>query len=95
MEQIETVEQTRLPPPFTHSEANAARAKMCKSRLLKIGMTGHMFSEIFHPGDDRTIVPWQTGDDLSKVAVDASRPPNLKNPTIVENSHVTAMLVLI
>jgi hypothetical protein len=54
-------------------------------------MAGHVFSEILHTGDDRMIVPWQTGDDLRKVAVDASRPLHLKNTAIVENFHVTAM----
>jgi hypothetical protein len=54
-------------------------------------MAGHVFSEIFHPGDDRMIVRWQTGDDLRKVAVDASRALHLKNTAIVENSHVSWM----
>ena len=53
-----------------------------------------MFSEIVDTGDDGMIVPWQTRDDLHKVAVDAARPPNLKNSTVVENSHADAMHIL-
>src|SRR5206468_13005266 len=91
MEQIKAVEQTRLPPPFTHPDADAAAAKMFKSRLFKIGMTGDISSKIFHAGDERMIVRRQTGDDLRISTVDASRPLHLKNTAIVVNSHVSWM----
>ena len=93
MEQIKAVEQTRLPPPFTHPDADAAGAKMFKSRLFKIGMTGDISSKIFHAGDERMIVRRQTGNDLRIDTVDAARLLKLKNPTVVENFQITAMLV--
>jgi hypothetical protein len=94
MKQIKATEQTRLPPQFTHPAADATGAKMFKSRLFKIGMTGDISSKILYTGDDRMIAPWQTGDDLRKVPVDASRLPNLKNTAIVENLRAIAMHIL-
>src|SRR4029077_8110578 len=94
MEQIKTVEQTRLPPPFTHPDAEAARSKKLKSRLFKIGMTGDISSKIFHAGDERMIIRGQTGNDLSINTVDAARLLKLKNTAVVENSQVTAMHIL-
>ena len=66
---------------------------MLKARLLQIGVAGHMFSKIFHSGDKRVIVRRQARDDFRKNTTDASSLLHLKNPTVVENSHVTAMLV--
>src|SRR5207248_4516707 len=91
MKQVKLPKQTRFPPPFTHPDADAAGTKMFKSRLLQMRMAGHVFSEILHTGDDRMIVPWQTGDDLRKNTTDSSSLLHLKNPTVVENSHVTWM----
>src|SRR5438034_1931884 len=79
MKQIKAVEQTRLPPPFTHPDADAAGAKMFKSRLFKIGMTGDISSKIFHAGDERMIVRRETGNDLCINTVDAARLLKLKN----------------
>jgi hypothetical protein len=93
MEQIDIVEQTRLPPPITHPDADASGAKILKSRLFKIGMTGDMSSKIFDAGDERMIVRWQSGNDLRKDTVDAASLLKLKNPTVVENFQVTVMLV--
>ena len=93
MKQIEAVEQTRLPPPFMHPDADAAGAKIFKSRLFEIRMTGDISSKIFHAGDERMIVRRQTGNDLRIDTADAARLLKLKNPTVVENFQVTSMLV--
>jgi hypothetical protein len=66
---------------------------MFKSRLFKIGMTGDISPKIFHAGDERMIVRRQARDDFRKNTTDAPSLLHLKNPTVVENSHVTAMLV--
>src|SRR4051812_1894453 len=55
MEQIKAVEQTRLPPPFTHSDADAARSEKLESRLFKIGMARNISSKVLHPGNERMI----------------------------------------
>jgi len=94
MKQVKLPKQTRFPPPFTHLDADAAGAKIFKSRLFKIGMTGDSFSKILHAGDERMIVRRQTGNDLRINAPDAARPLQLKNPTVVENSHAVAMHIL-
>ena len=93
MEQIKAIEETRLPPPFMHSTADAGGAKIFKSPLFKIGMTGNISSKIFHAGDDRMIVRRQTSNDLRINTADAARLLKLKNPTVVENFQVTSMLV--
>jgi Fe2+ transport system protein FeoA len=83
MEQIKTVEQTRLPPPFTHPDADAARSKKLKSRLFKIGMTGDISSKILHARNEGMIIRRQTGNDLSINTVDAARLLELKNTAVV------------
>jgi len=60
---------------------------MFKSRLFKIGMTGDISSKIFHAGYERVIFRRQTGNDVRKNTIDASRLLKLKGPAIVENSH--------
>src|SRR5436309_12147899 len=65
--------------------------KMLKARLLQIGMAGHMFSEIFHPGDKRVIVRRQARDDFRKNTTDSSSLLHLKNTAVIENSHVSWM----
>jgi len=93
MEQIDAVEQTRLPPPFTQRDADATRAKMFKSRPFEIGMTGNMSPKIFYADDERMIIRRQTGNDLCIDAADAARLLKLKNPTVVKNFQVMAMLI--
>jgi len=60
---------------------------MLKARLLQIGMAGHMFSEIFHPGDKRVIVRRQARDDFRKNTIDSSSLVHLKNTTAIKNFH--------
>ena len=93
MEQIEAVEQTRLPQPFTQPDADGADTKILELRLFETGMPGNMFPEIFHADDERMIVRRQTGNDLGKDTADAARLLKLKNPTVVENFQITTMLV--
>lgn len=52
-----------------------------------------MFSKIFHTGDERMIVRRQTGDYLRIDTADAAGLLKLKNPTVVKNFQITAMLV--
>jgi|SRR5947208_4368665 len=94
MEQIKAVEQTRLPPPFTHSDADAARLEKPKSRLFKIGMAGNISSKVLDATNERMILRGQTGYDLSINTVDAAGFLKLKNAAIVENSQVTTMHAL-
>ena len=94
MEQIKAVEQTRLPPPFTHSDADAARLEKPKSRLFKIGMAGNISSKVLDANNERMILGRQTGYDLSINTVDAAGFLKLKNAAIVENSQVTTMHAL-
>src|SRR5947207_4192102 len=54
-------------------------------------MTGDISSEIFHPRDKRVIVRRQARDDFRKNTTDSSSLLHLKNPTVVENSHVSWM----
>ena len=76
-----------------HTAADAGRAKIFESWQFKIGMTGDISSKIFHAGDERVIVSRQTCNDLRIDAVDAARILKLKDPTVVENFQITAMLV--
>jgi hypothetical protein len=52
-----------------------------------------MSPKIFYADDERMIIRRQTGNDLCIDAADAAGLLKLKNPTVVKNFQVMAMLI--